>query len=112
MTATSSFAAPKTTKTDSPHRDTFCADRLPSVAQTSPPEVVRTVAQGTDEQREEAIRQASLDMQAAYWRYETSNGLDIGDLGEAHRHRIRMTELIRGRSPEYVARLERERGLT
>lgn len=61
--------------------------------------------------REEQIRQAGLDMQAAYWRYETSNGEDIGDLAEAHRHRIRMTALIAGRLPEYVAKLERERGI-
>lgn len=98
MTASSSFASPKSTGTDSLHKTAFCPARLPSVVSSLADEGVRTVAQLSDEQREEQIRQAGLDMQAAYWRYETSNGLDIGDLGEAHRHRLRMTELIRGRS--------------
>lgn len=62
-----------------------------------------------EDAREEAIRQAGLAMQNSYWTYEQTG--DFGALGEAHRHRLHMTELIRGRSPEYVAQLEAKRGL-
>jgi hypothetical protein len=63
----------------------------------------------SDSEREEAIRQAGIAMQRAYWDYEKTG--DFGSLGEAHRQRIRMTELIRGRSKEQVARMEQERGI-
>lgn len=67
-------------------------------------------SESSDEDREQQIRQAGLDMQHAYWEYERTG--DLGSLGEAHKHRIRMTELIRGRSPQQVARMEQERGIS
>ena len=63
----------------------------------------------TDQERELAIVVAGEAMQAAQARYEASGC--FADQGEAHRHRLRMESLIRGRSAGQVARMESERGL-
>jgi hypothetical protein len=63
----------------------------------------------TDDQREEAIRIAAglVEKHMAAWE---KSGC-FADRGNADRARVLMEQLIRGRSPEYVARIERERGL-
>lgn len=63
----------------------------------------------TDQEREAAIVLAGDAMKAAQARYEATGC--FGDNGEAHRHRLRMESLIRGRSAGQVARMESERGL-
>lgn len=63
-----------------------------------------------DEQRETSIRACGQLLEAAMARYATSS--DLSDLGEAHRYRLEMEGLIRGRSQAHVQRLEQERGLT
>lgn len=62
-----------------------------------------------DQEREQHIRDCGVQMQRAMLAYQQSGCLS--DRGEADRFRLLMEEAIRGRSPEYVARLETERGL-
>ena len=64
---------------------------------------------GQDLQREVAILLAGRDIETAMARYAESGC--FADRGAADAARLRMEELIRGRSPAVVARLERERGL-
>jgi epoxyqueuosine reductase QueG len=62
-----------------------------------------------DLQREIAIQHEAREVEQYMRRYADSGC--FSDRGAADRARLRMEELIRGRSPEYVAKLERERGL-
>lgn len=62
-----------------------------------------------DEKRERLILEAGESMQAAYREWEVSGCFDAR--GQADAERLRMEELIRGRSPEMVRRLEIQRGL-
>lgn len=63
----------------------------------------------SDEEREAHIRDCAWLMEDAMRRWcETG---DFGYRGEADRWRLLMEEAIKARSPEYVAKLERERGL-
>ena len=63
----------------------------------------------TDDDREQAIVRAGNAMKAAFARYEGSS--NFADLGDAHRARMSMESLIRGRSAAQVARMEQERAL-
>lgn len=54
--------------------------------------------------REVAIQQAGRDIEAAMGRYGDSG--NFADRGEADAARLRMQELIAGRSPEQVARMQ------
>ena len=63
----------------------------------------------TDEQRESLIRHAASLVEYHMELYEISG--DFADRGNADRARLSMEALIRGRSAEFVAKLERERGL-
>ena len=63
----------------------------------------------TDDDREQAIVRAGNAMKAAFARYEGSS--NFADLGDAHRARMSMESLIRGRSAAQVARMEQSRGL-
>jgi hypothetical protein len=77
----------------------------------------------TDEAREEAIKRAGEAVErhmakraVALLEFDITN--NFADKGDADRHRLMaeeaarlMADLIRGRSPEYVAKIERERGL-
>ena len=62
-----------------------------------------------DLQREVAILLAGRDIETAMARYAESGC--FADRGAADAARLRMEELIRGRSASVVAQLERERGL-
>jgi hypothetical protein len=63
----------------------------------------------SDDERELHIKNCGYLMEDAMRRWcETG---DFGFRGEADRWRLLMQEAIRARSPEYVAKLERERGL-
>ncbi|CAN7365898.1 hypothetical protein LJR074_002161 [Acidovorax sp. LjRoot74] len=53
------------------------------------------------------IEGLQLELQMSIW---TRTG-DFGAHGAATRHQARMVELIKGRSPAVVARMEAERGL-
>lgn len=77
----------------------------------------------TDAEREEAIKRCGeaivrhMTLKAlALQRYDISG--DFGDKGKADRHRLMaeefsrcMAQLVMGRSPEQIARMESERGL-
>lgn len=63
-----------------------------------------------DHEREAHISDCGRLMQAAMQRYAESG--DLADLGDAHRWRRLMEEAIKGRSAEWVRRVETERGLT
>ena len=63
----------------------------------------------TDDDREQAIVRAGNAMKAAFARYEGSS--NFADLGDAHRARMSMERLIRGRSAAQIARMEVERGI-
>lgn len=63
----------------------------------------------TDDDREQAIVRAGNAMKAAFARYEGSS--NFADLGDAHRARMSMESLIRGRSAAQVARMEADREL-
>ena len=63
----------------------------------------------TDDDREQAIVRAGNAMKAAFARYEGSS--NFADLGDAHRARMSMESLIRGRSAAQVTRMEQERAL-
>jgi len=63
----------------------------------------------TDTEREAHISDCGRLMQAAMQRYAESG--DLADLGDAHRWRRLMEEAIKGRSAEWVQRVEMERGL-
>lgn len=63
----------------------------------------------TDDDREQAIVRAGNAMKAAFARYEGSS--NFADLGDAHRARMSMESLIRGRSAAQVTRMEDKRGL-
>jgi hypothetical protein len=60
------------------------------------------------QEREEEIKRAGADVEAAWKEYEDGDPLA---LNQAHDARRRMEGLIRGRSADQVARMERERGL-
>jgi len=62
-----------------------------------------------DHEREAHIADCGRLMQAAMQRYAESG--DLADLGDAHRWRRLMEEAIKGRSAEWVQRVEMERGL-
>ena len=63
----------------------------------------------TDAEREQAIVRAGNAMKAAFARYEGSS--NFADLGDAHRARLIMENLINGRSAAQVSRMEQERAL-
>ena len=63
----------------------------------------------TDDDREQAIVRAGNAMKAAFARYEGSS--NFADLGDAHRARMSMENLINGRSAAQVARMEADREL-
>ena len=63
----------------------------------------------TDDDREQAIVRAGNAMKAAFARYEGSS--NFADLGDAHRARMSMESLIRGRSAAQVTLMEQSRGL-
>jgi hypothetical protein len=63
----------------------------------------------TDSEREAAIVQAGKAIEHYMAEYERTGC--FGARGDADRSRRLMELLIRGRSPEQVARMERERGL-
>lgn len=63
----------------------------------------------TDDDREQAIVRAGNAMKAAFARYEGSS--NFADLGDAHRARMSMESLIRGRSAAQVTRMEADREL-
>lgn len=68
------------------------------------------VGQGlTDGEREGAIQRAGALMEKRYADYAATGC--FAALGDAHRAMRLMKELISGRSPEQVLRMERERGL-
>lgn len=77
------------------HRSSHCPMQLP-------PETA-------DEKRERLIREAGESMQAAYRDWESTGCFDAR--GQADAERLRMEELIRGRSAAIVDRLESVRGL-
>jgi hypothetical protein len=62
-----------------------------------------------DAQREVEILHAGREIEEHMRQYAETG--DFAARGAADRARLRMEELIRGRSPEVVARLEQERGL-
>jgi hypothetical protein len=62
-----------------------------------------------DAQREVEILHAGREIEEHMRQYAETG--DFAARGAADRARLRMEELIRGRSPEVVAQLERERGL-
>jgi hypothetical protein len=63
----------------------------------------------SDNEREAHIRDCAWLMEDAMRRWHETS--DFGYRGEADRWRLLMEEAIRGRSPEYVAKLEAQRGL-
>jgi len=63
----------------------------------------------TDSERELHIKNCGELMQAAWQRYEESGCFDAR--GEADMWRVLMCAAIQGRSPEFVARMEKERGI-
>ena len=63
----------------------------------------------TDTERERHISDCGRLMEAAMDRYAESS--DLADLGDAHRWRLAMEQAIKGRSAEWVRRVEIERGL-
>ena len=63
----------------------------------------------SDEEREAAARRAGCAMQAWYEEYRRTG--DQLCLKVAHHHMNQMVQILAGRSPEYVAKLEQERGL-
>lgn len=63
----------------------------------------------SDQEREDHIRDCAWLMEDAMRRYHETS--DFGYRGESDRWRLLMEAAINSRSPEYVARLERERGL-
>lgn len=83
------------------------AEQFVSAAQT---DGVGEDAQLTDEEREAAAYRAGVAMHAWYSRYQESG--DRQALSIAHKHMTQMVAILAGRSPEYVAKLERERGLS
>lgn len=68
-----------------------------------------TAAGMTDMQREEAIKRAGLAVVRHMGEWERTGC--FAARGDADRARRLMELLIAGRSPQYVAQLERERGL-
>lgn len=62
-----------------------------------------------DDERERMIREAGESMQAAYHDWEFTGCFDAR--GQADTERMRMEELIRGRSAAVVRQLEIRRGL-
>ena len=62
-----------------------------------------------DQGRELAIQTAGKSMEAHYAAYERTG--DFGERGAADAARLRMEKLIKERRPEFVAKLEVERGL-
>lgn len=64
----------------------------------------------SDQERELHIKDCGELMQAAMARYEASNNLH--DRADADAWRILMEKAIKARSPEQVARMEKEKGLT
>jgi hypothetical protein len=64
----------------------------------------------TDAEREIYIRYCAAQMEAAMARYEADSCLS--DRGEADGWRRSMEEAIRQRSPEQIARMEAEGGLS
>lgn len=63
----------------------------------------------TDDKREQLILEAGESMQAAYRDWESIGCFDAR--GQADAERMRMEELIRGRSAAVVRQLEIRRGL-
>jgi hypothetical protein len=63
----------------------------------------------SDNEREAHIRDCAWLMEDAMRRWHETS--DFGYRGEADRWRLLMEEAIRGRSPEFVRKLELERGL-
>lgn len=63
----------------------------------------------TDDKREQLILKAGESMQAAYRDWEVSGCFDA--LGRADAERMRMEELIHGRSAAIIDCLESSRGL-
>lgn len=63
----------------------------------------------TDEEREAAASRAGVAMQAWYAEYQRTR--DPLCLNVAYHHLGQMRQILAGRSPEAVARMERERGL-
>ena len=64
----------------------------------------------SDQERELHIKDCGELMQAAMARYEASNNLH--DRADADAWRMLMEKAIKARSPEQVARMEKEKGLT
>lgn len=88
------------------------ADFAPFPLQESEQEKSQTVtrsAEMTDEERELTAYRCGNAMQAWYSQYRISGNTECLDL--AYAAMTRMREVLAGRSPEYVARLEKERGL-
>lgn len=100
---------------------TSAGAELPHYAQVSPSEVVtadpastvsevgQSVHPMSDEEREAAARRAGVAMQTWYEEYRRTG--DQLCLKVAHHHMNQMVQILAGRSPEYVAKLERDRGL-
>jgi hypothetical protein len=64
----------------------------------------------TDEEREAAAYRAGVAMHAWYSQFQQTGDMEC--LDNAYRALGLMRQLLAGRSPEYVARLEAERGLS
>lgn len=99
------------------------ADTSPSIADSSINSSTADVGQApyllsaqvdtadfTDDEREAAAYRAGVAMHAWYSKYQSTG--DRQALSIAHRHMTLMVQILAGRSPEYVAKLEAERGLT
>lgn len=63
----------------------------------------------TDTEREIKIQRAASGIEAAMHCWEQSG--NFADRGRADRYRLEMEDLIRGRGPDQVARMEAQRGL-
>lgn len=131
MATYDSFAAPEQFRTNSdPAKDatSATAQRQPDGIGESPTNSNQPVSQDrqagpriSDEQREAAITRAGLLVEHHMADLRAINNRDphiFSDFADAaaarwkaQRARELMEQLIAGRSPEYVARLERERGL-
>jgi hypothetical protein len=64
----------------------------------------------TDEEREAAAYRAGVAMHAWYSQFQQTGDMEC--LDNAYRALGLMRQLLAGRSPEYVAKLEQERGLS
>ena len=79
-----------------------------AICQTTPvsPDVTPTLS---DDEREAAIQRAGKFIESSMAEWDESGC--FAARGRAERARMLMEALIRGRSPERVAQMERERGL-